>query len=87
MNGAKSYVNVRPARRYIAWVGYDWGEGADPEGKACRPIWDQISARELYAHAGDPGTGESGERLEWDNLVHEPQYARHLPKEPHCAGT
>ena len=41
---------LRTARwAYIAWVGFDWGEGSDPHGDATRPLWEQISARELCA--------------------------------------
>jgi len=60
---------------YICWVGFDWGEGADPQGVATRPLWDEVSARELYAHEGDIGDEASRESFEWDNLAHEPEHA------------
>ena len=60
---------------YIAWFGFDWGTGADPNGAASVPIYDQVYARELYDHHGDDGTMHSGETLEWDNVVADPANA------------
>lgn len=54
---------------YIAWFGFDWGDGADPTGRASIPIWHQVLARELYDHRGDDGSMMSGETFEWDNVV------------------
>lgn len=31
-------------------AGADWGIAGDPTGAASAPLWDQISARELYDH-------------------------------------
>ena len=59
---------------YICWFGFEWGAGGDPKGDATYPLWDEISARELYSHHDDSGTGESGERLEWENLAYEPEH-------------
>ena len=49
--------------------------GGDPEGNATTPLWQRISARELYDHQGDDGSAASGEKYEWTNLAHDPEYA------------
>ena len=45
---------------YIAWMSFDWGEDGDPTGAASVPIFEEISALELYDHEGDTGDLESG---------------------------
>ena len=60
---------------YIVWVEFDWGEGSDPNGKASRPLFDKISAQELYDHAGDTGDLHSGETYEWHNLAYNATFA------------
>ena len=57
---------------YIAWVGFDWGVGADTQGKASVPTWDAVYARELYSHVGDVGDLASGEKYEYENVADDP---------------
>jgi len=65
---------------YIAWFEYDYGEGSDPQGKACKPRFEQISARELYTHVGDVGDSASGEKYEWENLAYDAAHADTVAK-------
>ena len=53
--------------RYTAWFEFDW--------VATRPVYANVSARELYDHADDVGDAASGEAGDWDNLADAPEYA------------
>ena len=44
----------------ICWVGFDWGEGADPQGNATRPLWEQACCRPPAD--GTPASGRHGLR-------------------------
>eukprot|EP00048_Salpingoeca_helianthica_P020164 m.5170 g.5170 ORF g.5170 m.5170 type:complete len:511 (-) comp4470_c0_seq2:36-1568(-) len=53
------------AWRYNAWVGWN--------GKTLQPRWDNVAARELYAHTGDDGT--SFDDWENENVADDPAHA------------
>ena len=39
---------------YTAWMSFDWGVGSDPKGEASVPLFNEISALELYDHEVRP---------------------------------
>ena len=63
--------------RYTAWFNFDFGApGGNFNGaSAPGPVWDQVTARELYDHRGDVMGVTDAEGREWDNLASDTAHA------------